>query len=172
MNSADVYASHELFAKLWPKLLRSTAVEAVAELQKDKPSVAAKLEAVKACIEDADKGKSSDQKVSERITLVTRETEGNLVYETRDKAAAPAPTAAAPATADAGWIHRNYLTKDEETKATLKAAAAARMNVVDAPRKNQRGGQQRRIEVNPNPAPANPPADEPRQQPANPPANR
>ena len=36
VNSADVYASHELFQKLWPKLLESSAVEAFSELQKDK----------------------------------------------------------------------------------------------------------------------------------------
>src|SRR5688500_5131821 len=32
VNSADIYASHGLFAKLWPKLLKATAVEAIAEL--------------------------------------------------------------------------------------------------------------------------------------------
>src|SRR5215213_11248645 len=32
VNSADVYASRALFAKLWPKLLKASAVEAVAEL--------------------------------------------------------------------------------------------------------------------------------------------
>src|ERR1044071_2737309 len=32
VNSADVYASRALFAKLWPKLLKATAVEAIAEL--------------------------------------------------------------------------------------------------------------------------------------------
>jgi hypothetical protein len=35
VNSADVYASRALFAKLWPKLLKASAVEAVAELNKD-----------------------------------------------------------------------------------------------------------------------------------------
>jgi hypothetical protein len=32
INSADVYASDALFKKLWPKLLRANAVEAIAEL--------------------------------------------------------------------------------------------------------------------------------------------
>src|SRR6185369_6535986 len=41
VNSADVYASRALFAKLWPKLLKSSSVEAVAEIQKglDHPAV-------------------------------------------------------------------------------------------------------------------------------------
>lgn len=32
INSADIYASNKLFAKLWPKLLKSSAVEAVGEV--------------------------------------------------------------------------------------------------------------------------------------------
>ena len=35
VNSADVYASRALFVKLWPKLLKASAVEAVAELNKN-----------------------------------------------------------------------------------------------------------------------------------------
>src|SRR6266545_601187 len=35
INSADVYASNALFKKLWPKLLKANAIEAIAELQKD-----------------------------------------------------------------------------------------------------------------------------------------
>ena len=35
VNSADVYGSNALFRKLWPKLLRANAVEAIAELQKE-----------------------------------------------------------------------------------------------------------------------------------------
>ncbi|HJZ80568.1 MAG TPA: DUF6569 family protein, partial [Pyrinomonadaceae bacterium] len=34
INSADVYASSALFRKLWPKLLKASAIEAVAELQR------------------------------------------------------------------------------------------------------------------------------------------
>ena len=35
VNSADVYASSALFKKLWPKLLKANAIEAIAELRKD-----------------------------------------------------------------------------------------------------------------------------------------
>ncbi len=35
VNSADVYASSALFKKLWPKLLKASAIEAIAELQRD-----------------------------------------------------------------------------------------------------------------------------------------
>ena len=36
VNSADIYGSNVLFKKLWPKLLKANAIEAIAELQKDK----------------------------------------------------------------------------------------------------------------------------------------
>src|SRR5260370_19410780 len=36
VNSADIYASHDLFAKLWMKLLRASSVEAVTAFQPGK----------------------------------------------------------------------------------------------------------------------------------------
>ena len=36
VNGADVYAASQLFRKMWPKLIRSAAVEAITDLQKDK----------------------------------------------------------------------------------------------------------------------------------------
>src|SRR5438552_13299339 len=121
VRSIDVYASHDLFARLWPKMLGATAVEAVADLQKGKTFDPARLEAVKSCIDDAQRGALSEKKVTARVTMLTRETDGNLVYETRDQAvAAPPPVAGAGVAASGDWIHRNYLSKDEETKAALR----------------------------------------------------
>jgi hypothetical protein len=116
VRSADVYGSHALFLKLWPKLLRATAVEAVADMQKGKTFEPPALEAVKGFVEGAEAGKSSDRQVTERVRMVTRESEEHLLYETQDKAASAA--ARAPA---GEWIHRNYLAKDDETKAALRA---------------------------------------------------
>ncbi len=98
INSADVYASNDLFRKLWPKLLRASAVEALSSLQPgasvDKPS----FEAVRASLRDADHGPSSSRQVSPRTSVLTRQTERNVLFETRDPA-------------QVGWIHRCYLTK-------------------------------------------------------------
>jgi hypothetical protein len=38
LNTAEVYGSEDLFRQLWPKLLRTAAVEAFAELKKDEHS--------------------------------------------------------------------------------------------------------------------------------------
>jgi hypothetical protein len=85
VNSADVYASHKLFKKLWPKLLQATAIEAVAELEKDKKFEPAETDAVKAFLADAESGKASSREVGKRFTLIEQETDKNCLYETRDK---------------------------------------------------------------------------------------
>lgn len=99
VNSADIYASHALFAKLWPKLIKSSAVEAVAELQKGKPSAEAKVADVCQCMTDAKKGEASEKNVTPRLRLVTRETEQNVVFETVDNAATTQP------------VHENFVNK-------------------------------------------------------------
>ena len=110
VNSADVYASHELFVKLWPKLLDSAAVEAFAELQKDKKFEPVKVEQVKETIEGADKGKASEKDVTPRVRLVTKESQGTVVFECRDRQSAPGAAAGQ-------WLHRNYLAKDKSSPA-------------------------------------------------------
>ena len=85
VNSADVYASHALFKKLWPKLLKATAIEAVAELEKDKKFEPVDMDAVKAFLADAESGKASSTEVGKRFTVIEQETDKNCLYETRDK---------------------------------------------------------------------------------------
>jgi ARG/rhodanese/phosphatase superfamily protein len=99
VNSADIYASRELFRKLWPKLLKASVVEALAEPANGKKTVPATPEAVRACLADAEKGKRSEKQVTSRIRMVTQETDENLLFETRDREQKDA------------WIHRNYVTK-------------------------------------------------------------
>lgn len=99
VNSADVYASHELFVKMWPKLLKSSAVEAIAELTSDKRLKAATPAMVSASIKDAEKGKRSEISVSSRVRVVTSETEQNLLFETQDQENREQ------------WIHKSYIQK-------------------------------------------------------------
>jgi len=85
VNSADVYASHDLFKRLWPKLLKSSAIEAVSELEKDKKFETVDADAVKAFLADAENGKATARDVGKRFTQVQQETDKNLLFETRDK---------------------------------------------------------------------------------------
>ena len=100
VNSADIYASRALFAKLWPKLLKANATEAVAEMRIDTLAKPVTDEAVLGFIAEAEKGTESQKAVSTRVHLVTKEDNKNVFYETRDRAQ------------NGAWIHRNYIRKD------------------------------------------------------------
>lgn len=99
VNSADVYASSALFKKLWPKLLRASAVEAIADLHDESKFEPAAPGAVNAFIADSEKGEASEKDVTARVKMVTRETPKNILFETRDRAGKEA------------WLHRNYIKK-------------------------------------------------------------
>ena len=84
VNSADTYASHDLFVKLWPKLLQASATEAIGEIKEGKQHAPAKVEAVQASITDAEKGKKSEKSVSARVKMETSETKDNVRFRTYD----------------------------------------------------------------------------------------
>ncbi|HWT02072.1 MAG TPA: DUF6569 family protein [Pyrinomonadaceae bacterium] len=85
MNNADVYGSSALFRKLWPKLLKASAVEAVAELQRGEKFEAARVDEVVGFFAEAEDGKAAGDESTDRVRRVTRETDKNLLFETRDQ---------------------------------------------------------------------------------------
>jgi hypothetical protein len=99
VNSADMYASSELFHRLWPKLLRATAVEAVedydAAINFDQPTA----DTVRATLSDAERGSVRDRKEVGRSAVTTQDGEKNVMFETRDNSASGT------------WLHRSYLKK-------------------------------------------------------------
>ncbi|MCI0337407.1 MAG: hypothetical protein L0226_07520 [Acidobacteria bacterium] len=99
INSADVYSSHALFKKFWPKLLESSAIEAIGEFEKDRTYKSPTTDAIKTFLNEAEDGKADAKKVTSRVTVIKRETGKNLFFETRDRKN------------DGEWIHRNYITK-------------------------------------------------------------
>jgi len=99
VNSADVYASSLLFKKLWPKLLRATAVEAIAELRKGQTFDAVDRGRVETFLAEAERGRASEKGVTARVKVVTRETEQGVLLETLDAKHSDA------------WIHRSYVTR-------------------------------------------------------------
>ena len=98
VNSADVYASSALFKKLWPKLLKASAIEAVAELRRDQKFEAPKAEEVHSLLDDSGEEKQKD--VSSRVQVITRDSAGKVSFETRDRAKGDV------------WVHRSYIKKD------------------------------------------------------------
>ena len=98
VSSADVYPSGVLFRKLWPRLLKASAVEAVAELPTfDKASGAASADAFREFLADAERGRETEREVTKRTRMFKREGERGVFFETRDMAH------------DGAWVHRNYL---------------------------------------------------------------
>ena len=81
VNSADVYASAELFRKLWPKLLKGNAVEAVAE-KSDKKFAPVGVEAVRTFLGSPARGKRSERAVG-KLRELQQETDKVILFETR-----------------------------------------------------------------------------------------
>jgi len=95
INSGDVYPSHALFAKMWPKLLEASAVEAIA--RRNEPADQAPAgEAVRDFIAQADSGKVSVTALDVGMRRVMHEAAHGYLIE---------------AALDKGWIHRSYLAK-------------------------------------------------------------
>jgi len=99
INSADVYAANALFRKLWPSLLKSSAVEAIAELQKGQKFDAVTRADVDEFLDDAEAGAATEKDVTKRVQMITRESKVNLLFETRDRSA------------KGPWLHRSYIKK-------------------------------------------------------------
>lgn len=101
INSADVYASSSLFKKLWPKLLKASAIEAIAEFRKGAKFAAVSKETIKTFLNDSETGKAAEKSedLTKRIQLVTRESDTNVFFETRDRSQKQV------------WVHRNYIKK-------------------------------------------------------------
>jgi hypothetical protein len=93
LNSADVYPSNGLFRKMWPKLLKASATEAIGQkddARADNPT----SDVAKAFLNDAMRGKSTEKALPANIRLETRSGDKALFFETRR---------------DGAWVHRNYL---------------------------------------------------------------
>lgn len=84
-NSADVYASHDLFGKLWAKLLSASAVEAVSELQPDEQFPQPQAKDVLAAMRDAQQSGTAEQKeVTPRVRMLTQRTPQSVYFRTLD----------------------------------------------------------------------------------------
>jgi hypothetical protein len=98
INSADVYVSNALFKKVWPKMLKAAAVEAVAHSRGVRVAEPVKADAVKDFLADADKGATKERTASGNASVVTREDKDNVVFEARDDKSKVV-------------VHRNYVKK-------------------------------------------------------------
>lgn len=84
INSAEIYATNDLFTRLWPKLIKAAAVEATSE--RGKPAhAAAKTADVKGFVEKSEAAPGTARNLSKREQVVTRDSPTGFAYESRDK---------------------------------------------------------------------------------------
>lgn len=104
INSVDVYSSHDLFSRLWPKLVLASAQEAAAENEKDKTFTPPAVNEVKKYIEDTENEKAdvSEEKVGGRVMAIRRESPKTLYYKTRNQFVVNDKDA---------WVHKNLIAK-------------------------------------------------------------
>ena len=85
VNSADVYVSNALFKKLWPKMLKASATEAVTEAHEIRLADPVTTGSVKGFINDAEKAGQKDDRSASGARLITREDKDNVMFEARDE---------------------------------------------------------------------------------------
>lgn len=98
VNSADIYPSHGLFQKMWPKLLNASVTEAIGEkTQQGADAAAPGPMLVEEFLSSAEKGKADEQSIGKLMQQETRDAEKSLYVEARKLSG--------------GFVHRNYLAK-------------------------------------------------------------
>lgn len=85
INSADVYVSNALFRKVWMKMLKAAATEAVSESRSVRLADPVKADAVRDMIADSERAAPKEQSVGAGARLVTREDKDNVMFEARDE---------------------------------------------------------------------------------------
>lgn len=100
INSADLYGSRALFKKLWPRLLKASAIEAVSESYRHGASNPVTTDDLQTFFADAETSPVVlTRPVTDRITMITRKSKKSVFLETQDKKQ------------NGSWVHRNYITK-------------------------------------------------------------
>ena len=99
LNSADVYASSVMFNRFWSRLLKTAAIEAVAERPLQEKSEPVSIASAGEFLIASEKGTETIDEITKRTHMAKREVEKSLFFETRDMEHG------------GSWIHRNYLMK-------------------------------------------------------------
>ena len=99
LNSADVYASNAMFKRFWPRLLKTAAIEAVAERTSETKKEIISITSTGEFIVASERGAELLNEVTKRTHMLKRDGEKSIFFETRDMAHGGA------------WVHRSYLTK-------------------------------------------------------------
>lgn len=84
LSAIDVYGSADLFARMWPKLLKASAVEALAASTENEAGSAVTAQEVASMLAEARAGTGAGETVSSRVETVRQDTESYHFAETHD----------------------------------------------------------------------------------------
>jgi hypothetical protein len=99
LNSAEVYASHDLFLRMWPKMLQASAAEALGERRGDPQHRAIDAAAVKTALAAADRAREVSKDSTGRVSVVRKASDKVILFEARD------------GKQSGDWIHKSYVVK-------------------------------------------------------------
>jgi hypothetical protein len=99
LNSVEVYASHDLFRRMWSKMLQASAAEALTEKNAGKASAPADVAAVTAALDAADRAKPARKDSSGRVEVVKKSADKVVLFESRDQKQPEE------------WLHKSYVVK-------------------------------------------------------------
>ncbi len=85
INSADIYRSHDLFARLWPKLIEACAIEAVSVLNQEANTSLITANDIAEWLNSAKVGESEKNAINDRTDLNTIRGDEDILFETTDK---------------------------------------------------------------------------------------
>ena len=88
LSHADIYGSPALFRKVWKKLLRAAAFEAIGEHSEQPAEALRDVAGVSAWLEEAAAAAAEEESLPPRTQLSTRRAKAQLRFETRDTAVA------------------------------------------------------------------------------------
>ena len=99
INSAEIFAGHDLFRRAWPKLLEATATEAISEQKEKAASEPVTVEKAMDFIAVAEDASATKEQIHGSFWNVSGESETTLVFQTIDEAA------------DGRWLRRTVIKK-------------------------------------------------------------
>ena len=99
VTGADVYTTHDLFRRSWPKLLESAAVEAITTGKPTGTTIEPSMADVRAAATGYGAQITEERQINRRTRSVRAELPQGIVFETTDTAA---PT---------GPVHRSFIAK-------------------------------------------------------------
>ncbi len=85
INSAEIFAGHDLFRRAWPKMLEAAATEAISEKNEKKAAQAVTIEKAAEFLASAEDAKATKEKIYGSFWSVTGESETTLLFQTIDE---------------------------------------------------------------------------------------